>query len=81
MDFRWEGTRRNVNLSTFMVRSLKTERCDFGGKIAQALEPFQNMDSTLVPLLQGTVNGELKLLQNRSKNRTGKVIQLLFIID
>ena len=39
-------------------------------------------------LLYGTVNGELKFIQNRSKKRakgrlytTGKVIQRLFIID
>ena len=40
-----------------------------GGKIAPALEPFQNKDSSLVLLLYGTVNGELKFIQNRSKNR------------
>ena len=39
-----------------------------GGKIAPALEPFQNKDSSLVLLLYGTVNGELKFIQNRSKN-------------
>ena len=32
MHFRLEGTRRIVNLLTFMLRSLKAERCDFGGK-------------------------------------------------
>jgi len=32
MDFQLEGTRRNMNLLTFMLRSLKAERCDFGGK-------------------------------------------------
>ena len=62
----------------------------FGGKIAPALEPFQNFDSSLVLLIHGTVNGELKLLQNRSKTAfevkgrlytTDKVIQRLFIID
>ena len=61
-----------------------------GGKIAPALEPFQNKDSSLVLLLYGTVNGELKFIQNRSKTAfeakgrlytTGKVIQRLFIID
>ena len=40
-----------MNLSTFLLRSLKAEQCDFGEKIALALEPFQNMDSTLVLLL------------------------------
>ena len=32
MDFRLEGTRRIVNLLTFMLWGLKAERCDFGGK-------------------------------------------------
>ena len=50
-----------------MLRSLKAERCDFGGKIAPALEPFQNKVSTLVLLLYRRVNGELKFIQNRSK--------------
>ena len=36
-----------------------------GEKNAPALEPFQNKDSSLVLLLQGTVKGELKLVQNR----------------
>ena len=36
---------------------------------APALEPFLNKDSSLVLQLLGTVNGELKLLQNRSKKR------------
>ena len=69
MDFRSEGTRRSMNLSTFLLRSLKAERFDFLGKIPPALEPFQNKDSSLVLLLLATVNGELKLLQNRSKKR------------
>ena len=89
MDFRLEGTRRIVNLLNFMLRSLKAEQCDFGGKIAPALEPFQNKDSSLVLLLYGTVNGELKFKIARktafeAKGRlytTGKVIQRLNIID
>jgi len=32
MDFRLEGTRRNVNLLTFMLQSLKVEQCGFEGK-------------------------------------------------
>ena len=64
MDYLSEGSRRSVNLSTFLQRSLKVELCDFGGKITLALEPFQNKDSSLVLLLLGTVNGELKMLQN-----------------
>ena len=31
MDFRLEGTRRIANLLTFMLRSLKAERCDLVG--------------------------------------------------
>ena len=31
-DFRLEGTRRNVNLLTFLLRSLRAERCDFWGE-------------------------------------------------
>ena len=69
MDFRLEGTKRIVNLLTFMLRSLKAERAILGGEIAPALEPFHNKDSSLVVLLYGTVNGELKFIQNRSKNR------------
>ena len=41
----------------------------YGEKNAPALEPFQNKDSSLVLQLLGTVNGELKLLQNCSKKR------------
>ena len=40
-----------MNLSTFSLRSLKASDAILGGKIAPALEPFQNMDSTLVLLL------------------------------
>ena len=59
-----------MNLWTFLLQRLNGERCDFRGKIAPALEPFQNKDSSLVLLLvYGTVNGELKIVQNRSKNR------------
>ena len=32
MDFRSDGTRRSVKLSTFLLQSLKAERCDFLGK-------------------------------------------------
>ena len=81
-----------MNLSTFLLWSLKAEQFDFLGKIPPALEPFQNKDSSLVLLLLGIVNGELKLLQNRSKKRFWRrqkdddipqvtVIQRLFNID
>ena len=54
------------------------------------MEPFQNKDISLLLLLLETVNGELKILQNRSKTvfeakgrqyTAGKVIQRLFDID
>ena len=68
-----------MNLLTFMLRSLKAERCDFGGgKIAPALEPFQSKDSTLVLLF--------KIAQKtafEAKGRlytTGKVFRNLLII-
>ena len=59
-------------------------------KIAAVLEPFQSKDSTLVLLLQRTVNGELKSFKIAQKPAfeakgrlytTGEVIQSLFIID
>ena len=53
----------------FCCEVWKRSHAIFRGKIAPALEPFENKDSSLVLLLLGTVNGELKLLQNRSKNR------------
>ena len=52
-----EGTRRNVNLLTFILRSLKAERCDFGGNIRLAGEEtlfwrgFQNPFKTRFPPL------------------------------
>ena len=38
-------------------------------KLLRRAGALQNMDSPLVLLLLGTVNGELKTLQNRSKSR------------
>ena len=32
MDFQSEGTTRSVNLSNFLLQSLKAERCDFLGE-------------------------------------------------
>ena len=49
-----------MSLSAFLLRVLKVEHCNFLGKIAPALEPFKKFDSTLVLLLRGTVNRELK---------------------
>ena len=51
----------------FCCKVWKQSDAIFWGKIAPALEPFQNMDSALVLLLLGKVNGELKILQNCSK--------------
>ena len=44
---RYEENRESFDL---MLRGLKAERCDFLGKIARALELFQNKVSTLVLL-------------------------------
>ena len=66
---RYEEKRESFDL---FAASLKAEWCDFqvfGNIIAPALEPFQKNDSSLVRLLLGKVNGKLKILQNRSKNR------------
>ena len=41
----------------------------FVEKLLRRAGALQNMDSPLVLLLLGTVNGELKTLQNRSKSR------------
>ena len=62
MDFPSEGMRRfisrSVNLSTLLLRGLKAERCDFLGKNRSGAGAVQNIDSTLVPLLRGTVNSD-----------------------
>ena len=68
MDFRLEGMRRSVNLSTFLLQKLKAEQCDFLGENFSGAGVVQNMDSALVLLLLGTVNSKLKILQNHSKN-------------
>ena len=92
MDFRLKGTRRIVDLLTFMLRSLKAQRCDLGGgggEIAPALEPFQNKfpPLSLYYKEQSTANSNsFKIAQKtafEAKGRlytTGKVIQRLFII-
>ena len=90
MDFRLKGTRRIVDALTFMLRSLKAERCDFGGgEIAPALEPFQNKfpPLSLYYKEQSTANSNsFKIAQKtafEAEGRlytTGKVIQRLFII-
>ena len=67
MDFRSEGTRRSVNLSAFLQRVLKAEQCGFLGGNRSGSGAVQTNDSILVLLLKGTVNSELKILQNGSK--------------
>ena len=41
----------------------------YGEKSLRRWSPFKTGIFSLVLLIEGTVNGELKLLQNRSKNR------------
>ena len=60
---RYENKRESFDPRTFLLRSLKVERW----KNCSGAGALQNMDSSLVLLLLGTVNGELKTLQNRSR--------------
>ena len=65
---------RKVRQEVWIFRPLccevwKRSNVIFWGNIAPALGPFQNKNSSFVLLLLGTVNSELKLLQNGSKNR------------
>ena len=96
MDFRLEGTRRVVDLLTFMLRSLKAERRDFGGKNRPGAGTLSKLG--FHPCLsisfyykvykeQSTANSNsFKMAQKtafEAKRRlytTGKVIQRLFII-
>ena len=90
MDFRSEGTRTNVNLSTFLLRSLKAERCNFWGKnrcgagaLLTWIPPlsFHHKEQSMANL------NSFKIAQKNAfeaKGRlytTGKLIQGLFIID
>ena len=50
MDFRSKGTVRSVNLSRFLLRGLKAERCDFLGENRSGAGAVQKIDSTLVLL-------------------------------
>ena len=61
-----DGTGKSVlNLSTFLLRSLKAERCDFLGENHSGAGALSKRDSALVFLLLGTVQGQLQILQNR----------------
>ena len=91
MDFRSEVTRRSVNLSTFLRRSLKAERCDFleencsgaGALSKQGYLPCPSITRNSKRRTQ-TASKSLKKTAFEAKGRlytTGKVIQRLFIID
>ena len=56
-----------MNLSAFLQRLLKAEQCGFLGENRSGSGAAQTIDSILVLLLKGTVNSELKILQNGSK--------------
>jgi len=89
MDLRLEGMRRNVNLLTFMLQSLKAVQSDLGGKSPRHWNPFK----TRFPPLsfyykeQSTANSNsLKIAQKtafktKGLYASGKVIPRLFIID
>ena len=91
MDFRLEGTRRNLHLLTFMLRSLKAERCDFWGKNRPDTGTLSKQG--FLPCLsiirnESTANSNsFKIAQKTAFEAkgvlytTGKVISRLFIID
>ena len=88
MDFRLEGARRIVNLLTFMLRSLKAERCNFGGKNRSGAGTLSKQGLSFLYMEQSTANSNsFKIAQKTAfevKGRlytTGKVVQRLFIID
>ena len=54
---------RSMNLSTFLLRSLKAEQCNFLGENGAGAGALSNKDSSLVLLLLETVNVEPKITQ------------------
>ena len=93
MDFQLEGSRRIVNLLTFMLRSLKAERCNFGGKNRPGAGTLSKQGFHPCPCPSLIKNSQrrtqihsksLKKTAFEAKGRlytTGKVIRRLFIID
>ena len=91
MDYLSEGSRRSVNLSTFLQRSLKVELCDLGGKNhfgagALSKQGFLPCPSIIRNSKRRTQNPSKSpkkplLRQKGNNNTTGKVIQRLFNID
>ena len=85
MDSRSEGTKRSVNASTLMLRSLKAERCDFWGKNRSNAGTLSKQGFHPFPSIIVTVNGELKIAQKTSFEAKGRlyitatIIQHLFI--
>ena len=43
MDFRSGGTKRSANISPFLLRSLKAERCDFLGENCSIARSFKKL--------------------------------------
>ena len=79
-----------MNLLTFLLRSLKAERCDLGGENRSGAGTLSKQGFLPCPSImeQSTANlNSFKLAQKtafEAKGRlltTGKVIQRLFIID
>ena len=81
-----------MNLLTFMLRSLKAEQCDFGGKNRSGAGTLSKQGflpcPSIIIMEQSTANSNsFKIAQKtafEAKGRlytTGKVIQHLFIID
>ena len=91
MDFRLEGTRRKVNLSTFLLRGLRAERCDFGGGNRSGTGALSKHGFHPCPSIIRDRQRRIKT-PSKSHQKTafevkrrlytkGKVIQRLFIID
>ena len=77
-----------MNLSTFLLRSLKAERCDFGGKNRSSTGALLKHGFHPCPSIISTAkSNSFKIAQKTAfevKRRlytTGKVIQRLFIND